>query len=225
MGHVTTPPTRRHSRLSRQRSPTQRPQSQRQERHVPRLMSVHPHSPSLHSPTNAHTLVQQFPSLFRIFCTNYVSAPVSTVNDLIAFNSANASRAMPPPHTDQTDLIATTESKLSAHEADELLSQARTRASESIDAALNDHGIDVIIGPGDCPLCTVAALAGYPTAMVPLGVLESEEGMGQPQGLMVIAGKDGEGAMLRFMKLWEQDVVGRAKVPVLLREAGEGLGS
>ena len=97
----------------------------------------------------------------------------------------------------------------------------RLAGPEGIDRALAEHGVDFIIGPGDCAICAVAALAGYPTAVVPLGILEGEGGMGQPQGLMMISGAGGEGRMLEFMRLWE-DVVGGWKVPLLLRAAEEG---
>lgn len=87
---------------------------------------------------------------------------------------------------------------------------------EGIDAALAEHRIDMIIGPGDCSICAVAALAGYPAAMVPLGRLESPGGRGQPQGLVIVGSAGGEGKMLEFMKLWAQ-VVGTWKIPPLLQ--------
>ena len=97
----------------------------------------------------------------------------------------------------------------------------RLAGPAGIDRALADHSVDFIIGPGDCAICAVAALAGYPTAVVPLGILEGEGGMGQPQGLMMISGAGGEGRMLEFMRLWE-GVVGGWKVPLLLRATEEG---
>lgn len=95
----------------------------------------------------------------------------------------------------------------------------RLAGPEGIDRALRENNVDLIVGPGDCSICAVASLAGYPTAMVPLGTLEGEQGMGQPQGLMMVSGAGGEGKMLAFMKLWEE-VVGEWKIPPLLRELG-----
>ena len=94
----------------------------------------------------------------------------------------------------------------------------RRAGPEGIDHALTKHGIDLIVGPGDCSICVVASLAGYPTAMVPLGTLEGQEGMGQPQGLMIISTAMAERKMLEFMRLWEE-ILGPSKVPPQMSDA------
>lgn len=86
---------------------------------------------------------------------------------------------------------------------------------DGIDATLRENHINLIIGPGDCAICAVAALAGYPTAVAPLDRLEGPGGLGQPQGLMLITSAGGEAQILAFMQLWKQ-VVGDWKVPSLL---------
>lgn len=92
----------------------------------------------------------------------------------------------------------------------------RLAGPEGIDATLAEHGIEMIIGPGDCSICAVAALVGYPTAMVPMGRLEGPGGLGQPQGLMIVGTAGSEGKILEFMKLWVQ-IVGPWKIPPLLQ--------
>lgn len=94
----------------------------------------------------------------------------------------------------------------------------RLAGPQGIDVALAENKIDLVIGPGDCSICAVAALAGHPTAMVPLGRLEGSGGRGQPQGLMLVGSAGSEVMMLEFMKLWEQ-VIGTWKIPHLLRSA------
>lgn len=81
-----------------------------------------------------------------------------------------------------------------------------------------ENKIDLIIGPGDCEICAVAALAGYPKAMVPMSRLKGPVGLGQPQGLMIIGRAGSEAIMLQFMKLWKE-VIGMWKVPPLLETA------
>jgi amidase len=92
----------------------------------------------------------------------------------------------------------------------------RVAGPQGIDATLVESKIDVIIGPGDCAICVLAALAGYPTAMVPMSRLEGPGGLGQPQGLMMVAGAGDESKMLKFMKLWKQ-VIGTWEIPPLLQ--------
>ncbi|MCJ1435812.1 hypothetical protein MMC27_005187 [Xylographa pallens] len=163
----------------------------------------------------------QIPSLMEEFCSKLIDPPVRSLAELIEWNRKNASRAMPEPHTNQADLLETLESSMTDATAAAALTHGRRLAGpQGIDRALAEHNVDFIIGPGDCAICALAALAGYPTAVVPLGILEGEGGMGQPQGLMMISGAGGEGRMLEFMRLWE-GVVGGWKVPLLLR-ATEG---
>ena len=120
-------------------------------------------------------------------------------------------------HTDQTDLLKTLDDSTTDATAKAAIAHARRLAGpDGIDSTLKTNAIDVIIGPGDCSICVVAALAGYPTAMVPLGVLEGELGMGQPQGLMLVGAKGEEGKLLLFMSFWER-LIGSWKVPPLFR--------
>lgn len=86
----------------------------------------------------------------------------------------------------------------------------------AIDDALEQLNIDMIIGPGDCSLCVLASLAGYPSAMVPMHTLQGPEGMGQPQGLMIIGTQGSEGKLLNFMRLWEREN-GGTEIPVRFR--------
>ncbi|PWY84435.1 amidase [Aspergillus eucalypticola CBS 122712] len=135
---------------------------------------------------------------------------------LIQYNGEHASSAMPQPHTDQNDLEETLKSTLTEEKATAAKAYAQHLAGpDGIDATLQENHINLIIGPGDCAICAVAALAGYPTAMVPLDRLEGPGGLGQPQGLMLINSAGGEAQILAFMQLWKQ-VVGDWKVPPLL---------
>jgi amidase len=123
--------------------------------------------------------------------------------------------------TDQTDLIETLQSTLTDETAAAPKAHGRRIAGEQgIDATLAQNEIDMIIGPGDCSICALAALAGYPTAMVPMSTLEGPAGLGQPQGLMIIGTAGSETKILEFMKLWEQ-AIGTWKVPPLLRTSSQ----
>ncbi|EED24654.1 amidase, putative [Talaromyces stipitatus ATCC 10500] len=161
----------------------------------------------------------EFPRQFEKFCVELYDPEVSSVPELVEFNNKNAAHAMPEPHTDQTDLIQTLESTMTDETASAAKAHGKLLAgSQGIDAALTENKIDVIIGPGDCEICAVAALAGSPKAMVPMSRLKGSAGLGQPQGLMIIGGAGSESKMFQFMKLWKE-VIGKWKVPPLLETA------
>ncbi|PWY96124.1 amidase [Aspergillus sclerotioniger CBS 115572] len=158
----------------------------------------------------------EFPGLFRKFCSLLDAPRVTSVEELVEYNEQNAASAMPEPHSDQKDLIDTLHSSMAEESVAAAKAYGHRRAGpEGIDAALEKHQIDLIIGPGDCATCAVAALAGYPTAMLPMSRLEGKGGMGQPQGLMVVGSAGSEGKMLQLMQRWGE-VVGPWEVPPLL---------
>lgn len=126
-------------------------------------------------------------------------------------------------HPDQKDLLDTLHSSLTEETAAAAKAYGHRRAGpEGIDAALEKHQIDLIVGPGDCATCAVAALAGYPTAMLPMSRLEGTGGMGQPQGLMVVGSAGSEGPMLQLMQRWAE-VVGPWQGPPLLAKGPSDL--
>jgi amidase len=77
-----------------------------------------------------------------------------------------------------------------------------------------DSALDLVLCPGDSPLCllssatglstvsgfTKADETGYPIGTVPLGQLQHN---GRPFGLCIMGKAGGESAMIRFMKNWE----------------------
>lgn len=105
-------------------------------------------------------------------------------------------------HPDQTDLVQTLELTLPRELTAAAPAHGRRLAGpQEIDIALAENEIDIIIGPGDCCICAVTALVGYPTAMVPLGRFEGPGGRGQPQGPMLVGSTGSDGKILEFMKL------------------------
>ena len=124
-------------------------------------------------------------------------------------------------YEDQSRLVGMLSSNMNENEAVRRVAYGRESAGrQGIDKALAEHNIDIIIGPGDSGICDIAAQAGYPTAMVPLGMLKGKYGLRQPHGLMITSRKNGEGKMLEFMMLWEE-IVGNWQALSLLREEAE----
>ena len=83
---------------------------------------------------------------------------------------------------------------------------------DTIDRIMKELNIDAIVGTMDMMLAGLTALAGYPCATMPLGVLSR---FGRPYGLCLIARKYEEGTLLRIMGAYETTFPPRA-VPTLL---------
>mgnify|MGYP000365258147 CR=1 FL=1 len=114
---------------------------------------------------------------------------VNTLEELIAFNTANADRQM--PYLKQEILIAAqNRASLASREYQLALMQAKTLSQEAIDGVMDKHRLDAIVGPSNgaaWPIDLVngdggsrnsyvassspAAIAGYPNITVPSGFL------------------------------------------------------
>jgi amidase len=91
----------------------------------------------------------------------------------------------------------------------------RGTAIAGIQKTLNDFNIDVIMGPADARIASVAAAAGYPVATVPLGFADFN---GRAFGMNILAGPGKEGDMLHVMSAWETTFPeGRQPPPMLVQ--------
>ena len=97
----------------------------------------------------------------------------------------------------------------------ERLEIMRRTAVASILNILGRYGVDVILAPGDGRMASIAALAGAPCGVVPLGFADFN---GRPFGLNVLAAAHNEGMILEFMSAWEHTFPEARKPPPLLQE-------
>ena len=81
------------------------------------------------------------------------------------------------------------------------LKTTRNHTRNAIQKSLEVNDIDVIMGPADARIASVAAAAGYPVATVPLGFADFN---GRAFGMNLIAGENKEGALLQVMSAWEK---------------------
>jgi len=65
---------------------------------------------------------------------------------------------------------------------------------------MDELSLDIICAPTDGPISEISALAGAPTANIPLGFLEPS---GRPFGLTLVGRPGSEGKMLEIMYLFE----------------------
>ncbi|KAL0639983.1 hypothetical protein Q9L58_000811 [Maublancomyces gigas] len=147
---------------------------------------------------------------------------IHTLQDLIAFNLDFAAAEMPLGHCCQEFFI----DALSAHSTNSSTYRSALNVTQSIardhgiDYALRTYDVDVLVAPTEAPWSsTLAAMAGYPIATVPLGYINES---GRPFGLSFFTGADGEEMLIRVLGAWEKEF-GRRRVPSALGgQAGVG---
>ena len=141
-------------------------------------------------------------------------APVRTLEDIIAFNEANAEREMP---WFQQEIMIQCQERGPLTDAAylEALSEAmRLSRAEGIDAVLSEHNLDAIVAPTGSPAWTSdpingdryhmgssspAAISGYPNISVPMGSF-----MELPVNISIWGGAWSEPQLLRIAFAYEQ---------------------
>ncbi|KAK3349075.1 amidase signature domain-containing protein [Lasiosphaeria hispida] len=135
------------------------------------------------------------------FLGAFDESPVRNLEDIVKFNEHNKRECLPPPYTEQNDLL---KALYNNDDNKEHISALRTGlkavAKKIVDTALEREKVSIIAAPSDSPLCIHAAAAGYPIATVPLGQLRYNK---RPFGLCLIARAGDDEQLLRFMAAYE----------------------
>ncbi|KAH7141577.1 amidase signature domain-containing protein [Dactylonectria estremocensis] len=110
------------------------------------------------------------------FIKAFDECPVRCVADIVEFNRENSEKALPahkltPIFTEQNDLEAAMNSTDDKEHIQGLKQELRAIAKHILDEMFEKEQINLIVAPGDAPLCVHAAAAGYPVATVPVGQL------------------------------------------------------
>ncbi|KAJ4174156.1 hypothetical protein NW754_004571 [Fusarium falciforme] len=147
------------------------------------------------------------------FLKSVEHSKVRSLRELITFNIEHADAEMPAGYYDQQLLLETEDLKLSSEDYDKHLSHLRKVArQEGLDYIFQKYEVDVIIGSSDTPITAFASGSGYPVGSVPLGYLDFN---GRPFGLAVLAAKNQEAKILKFMSAWEATFGPRKPPPML----------
>lgn len=85
--------------------------------------------------------------------------------------------------------------------------------SRSMEETLTKHGIDVIVGPAEGRICTMAGVTGWPIASLPLGFADYN---GSAFGHHMIGRPGQEEMMLRIANAWNATFPAARKPPPLL---------
>lgn len=141
-------------------------------------------------------------------------APISTLADLIKFNSANADRVMP---IFQQETLEEAEQKgpLTDAEYIEALATSKRISQQGIDSTMHEHNLDALIAPTLGPAgmidhvngdqwsgaytASYAAVSGYASISVPSGFVS-----GLPVGISFIGGAFSDAALIRYAFAFEQ---------------------
>ncbi|KAI0472353.1 amidase signature domain-containing protein [Xylaria cf. heliscus] len=145
------------------------------------------------------------------YLSSLVTTPVRSLEEMIEWNKNH------PEDQAGIDQNLFIESQNDSTTLDEL-NEARefvknTAGRDAIFKVMDDLDLDVICAPTDGPISTLAAMAGCPTACVPLGYLDPS---GRPFGLSFIARPGKEGLLLEVMSAWEKATGPRKLPPILL---------
>lgn len=87
--------------------------------------------------------------------------------------------------------------------------------ASGFDRIFANEDVDVLMGPLDGRIVSVAAAAGYPVGVVPLGYADGAGMNGRAYGMTIVAAAGQEGKILQVMSAWEATMPGR-KPPHLL---------
>lgn len=105
---------------------------------------------------------------------------------------------------------------ISDAEYEEAVAHLRLSArTNGFDRIFEENGVDLLMGPLDGRIVSVAAAAGYPVGVVPLGYADEEGMNGRAYGVVIAAAAGQEGKILEAMSAWEA-VMPRRQPPPLL---------
>ena len=153
---------------------------------------------------------------FKADLNNYLAksgAPMKTLSDIIAFNTAHADTVMPFFGQDILDL-AETKGSLTEPAYLEALATSKRIAKDGIDNALQEHQLDALVAPTNGPAwmtdhvnsdhfsvssSSLAAVSGYASITVPSGYV-----FGLPAGVSFIGGAFSEQQIIQIAYAYEQ---------------------
>ncbi|RPB01682.1 amidase signature enzyme [Choiromyces venosus 120613-1] len=173
----------------------------------------------LFGPAEMTVLTAELKESLPLYLLPLKNTTIRTLSDIITFNTNNAQLEMPPDHCCQELLVLSnlTNGTRTPAYLTALAHLHKVSRADGIDSTVNNFNVDLLVMPVDATRSTaISAVAGWPIATVPVGVLNSS---GRPFGLAVFtSGTDGKGEerLVRFMGSWST-ITGKRSVPGRLR--------
>jgi len=160
---------------------------------------------------------RDFRKTFEDYLALFNDSNIRTLEDVIQFNSDHADEELPDFAPDQLSLIDARDCKMTDETYEAGVKHMQVTSRASITKTLLDNDINVIIGPADARMASVAACAGYPVATVPLGFADFN---GRAFGMNLISTAGNEAKMIEVMSAWESTFPNaRVPPPVLVNWA------
>ncbi|KAB2108123.1 hypothetical protein AG0111_0g4509 [Alternaria gaisen] len=143
----------------------------------------------------------EFKDCLAEFIRDFRVTKMHSLAEIINFNLDHPELCLPPTCPDQNDLMAALQSTTKREEVNAARQHLQTAGGpEGLDFIFSTKQLDLIVAPGDAPLSTLAAAAGYPTAACPLSALKLN---GQPFGITLASRPHTEHTLLHFLTAYE----------------------
>lgn len=150
----------------------------------------------------------EFKDRLAEFIRHFDQTNVHSLAEIINFNLEHPELTLPPSSPNQDDLMAALQSGTLKEQVQAARSHLQhVGGREGLGKLFEEHQVDVIAAPGDTPLSSLAAAAGYPTAVAPLGALKLN---GQPFGIILTSPPHTEHILLHFLTAYEATFPPRA---------------
>lgn len=126
---------------------------------------------------------------------------VRSLAEVIEYNEKHADVELPPTHPRQDFFTKSENQRTSTEEYDRHLKHLREVARDrGFEKVFESQGVDVIIGPTDSDLRSLAAAGGYPVCGMPLGYLDYN---GRAFGMSAVARRGQDALLVKVMSAWE----------------------
>ncbi|MCK0546229.1 amidase family protein [Pseudomonas syringae] len=158
--------------------------------------------PSIDSTPEYRVLLHDFKRELNAYLSTRTGLGVSTLDDIIAFNTASDGAQA----YDQDLLIDSSGATLDQENYLSIATHLRTAHRQLIDGLLQQHSLDALIDWSEVSFKAVGAIAGYPGITVPVGLEEN----GLPRGLYFLSTAWDEADLLSYAYALEQALAASA---------------
>lgn len=161
----------------------------------------------------------EFKDCLSEFVRDFKAPKIHSLAEIINFNLEHPELCLPPSEStrypplrlhplipdpacpNQDDLMAALHTNNTRDDINTMRQHLQTAGGhEGLDLLFTKHSLSLILAPGDAPLSSLAAAAGYPTAACPLSALKLN---GQPFGMTLASRPHTEHTLLHFLTAYE----------------------
>jgi amidase len=188
-----------------------------------------PHATELDDP-EFEVLLYEFKAGLEVYLAGRPGAAVRTLAELIEYNSAHAETELAIFGQELLEKSAEKGPLTEPAYLEALATCGRLARDEGLDTVFREHRLDAIVAPTGAPAwltdhvngdhylggnTSAAAVAGYPTVTVPMGMIS-----GLPVGISFIGPAWNDASLIGFAYVFERET-GHRRAPQLLPSAGD----